>query len=1743
MGKTKADKCSAQFAEVVAEWQRRLLQLDRRNNLLNFKLSMTTVHIIQHTPDSILDALLKSRHGLTFDYAEPISREQINRFTKADAGEEQKQEPYILTGDLRGDCPPLELQRRLGNLRRRAREWEEEQGLNILFLALGFLQWIDEDGEQLIAPLLLLPCHLERNSPRAAFILVHDEEEPATNSTLAVKLNEFDIQLPEIDSGTETAIAYIDAVRKLVEKRPEWKVQNDIYLATFAYSKLAMWRDLEIIKKNGTEHTIVRTLAGEKPAIQEDTTSTAHPIVIPDDLSGAKLDDILDVRDHFAILPADYSQLLAITAARSGYNLVVHGPPGTGKSQTIANIIATFLAEGKSTLFVSEKTAALDVVKRRLDDKELGVFCLDLHSERGRKANVYLQLKQSVDDRRAIRRQDFDYEQLTDLRNRLNAVVRALHQIREPLGYSIFQVHGRYASIRDVPHVSFKVKNIEKLSQKKLNAILEVANRVRLRHREFREYWTSHWRILKSGTPSLELANKIRNDMQRLASAVDVIQNTTLSLTKSLGLSTPETLDEFTKVKNIVQHFTKATGIPQKWLQCGVVSRLRDIAKREVGLQTERADLINKLTSILGSPIPDWDFKDLVTQLTIYPEEQLSLNELFEKQWSQKIVQSEQVISVLLREIVNAITRLRAAVTSISNFLQETPSDTWTDIHTFLSLTKTLANVAPVPNEWTEPQGTEKIIAIVQKAQKLAQDLEAREKDLFSEFEPDIIDLVDEKMLLRYRTTYQSPLRRFISRNYWSDRKRIQMFRHAYNKVSFAQEAKIVEEILKLKKKRKTWEELAVELESALGTRCAGRNTEWDIVLRHLHNVQEILKGLGKRKTHIPQLLTEEDTSRYSQELSNTLEQVSAELQALLDDNLDSGLVKQIKKDKISLLSLENLALNAITTTERIENKVRIPITTTRKEIKDLQALQLLMSWGARLCKLEQEHLQVQETMQANFEARFKGFDTDWTDIFNCLTWAEDLLINVSSNELTPTLLSKAEQPEAQAIYIAMAKSATDVLQQFMALTKSLKEDYDLQGGPWESWPQAKFDQIKQWSKELFNDADSASDWLLFQATIGEFDQIIGPDTVELIRCTTEESELIPRIIERRVLGEWIDYIYKQESLLSRFMALEHGNIISKFKELDTQLSFAAQNMVRKKVYERYPNSTATSAKGSALGILRGELSKRRRQWPVRKLFRTIPHLIKTLKPCIMVSPLAISQFLPFSEVESETLSFDVVIFDEASQIFPEDAIPAILRGNQLILAGDQKQLPPSSFWRHSLEEEFDFDEESEDTMANLFAGRESILDAAVQLEGQLFNPAKLNVHYRSRDESLIRFSNHHFYEDYLLTFPSPRINNTWYGVHDIFVPDGRYDAGATCTNRKEADRVVDLVFEHLRTRPVGESLGVVALSRSQSDLIERLIEERRILERDLDERFNERKDEPIFIKNLENVQGDERDHMIISIGYGPTVESGATPNRFGPLNIEGGERRLNVVISRARQRVDLVHSLKASDIHSQQQGAKFLKLYLEYAADPNQYFEGHKIINPTAEPESPFEAAVQQALIARGYKVSNQVGAAGYSIDLAVLSESGDKCDLGIECDGWVYHSAPAARDRDWLRQQVLEGLGWKIHRVWSTAWIRNPKAELERIEKAIAVARAGTTLDNNLAMFNSSNNESSLEALNSDENLVEINPQKSIDIHLEKYEKANIPRSKWDVELRNETTERLIRIIYEVAKIEGPLHKNVSY
>ena len=515
----------------IERWQSGLLQLNRRNNLLYFKGNpeqartesgrRATLHCVPITnfgPDEIDEYLQSARKGRTFDFAGRRRRPRGVQVGPTSGDSARTDDDIELQpGDLKTDIEPLPLQRVLHRLLKREREWMEEQGLNVLFLAVGFLEWIDEIGEQAKSPLLLLPCDLKRSSPRDPFRLSREDDDASDNATLRHKLRDFDIELPEFEH--ESYSEYLDAVSRLVTDRQGWGVTREVALAAFQYTKLAMWEDLEGMRRAGVTHSLVRRLAGQEPANESNSEAAASDFPPDAELAGGGLDDIIDLRSTFTVLPADHSQLRAVSAAGSGQNLVIHGPPGTGKSQTIVNIISHLLAHGKRVLFVSEKSVALDVVKERLERENLGVFCLDMHSDRARKSSVYQQLHRSLEDRKLVRNLDFGRE-LESSRQRLNDVIRALHAIRRPLGRSVYQVHGEYALLRDLPDVEFEIAEVLDIDGARFEEIVEFAQRIERRPQEFQEFGTSKWRALRVHAASIGLADQIRRDMDVSLTAV-----------------------------------------------------------------------------------------------------------------------------------------------------------------------------------------------------------------------------------------------------------------------------------------------------------------------------------------------------------------------------------------------------------------------------------------------------------------------------------------------------------------------------------------------------------------------------------------------------------------------------------------------------------------------------------------------------------------------------------------------------------------------------------------------------------------------------------------------------------------------------------------------------------------------------------------------------------------------------------------------------------------------------------------------------------------------------------------------------------------------------------------------------------------------------------------------------------------------------------------------------------------------
>ncbi len=529
--------------------------------------------------------------------------------------------------------------------------------------------------------------------------------------------------------------------------------------------------------------------------------------------------------------------------------------------------------------------------------------------------------------------------------------------------------------------------------------------------------------------------------------------------------------------------------------------------------------------------------------------------------------------------------------------------------------------------------------------------------------------------------------------------------------------------------------------------------------------------------------------------------------------------------------------------------------------------------------------------------------------------------------------------------------------------------------------------------------------------------------------------------LETEFLRIWLmGYVFENNNILKNFNSLEQDDLVKEFRNLDKGQIVSAKDRLVSKLSsninfakQQYPKEVSELKRLCKLQRIRKSL---------RQIIRSIPQLFLELKPCLMMSPSTVAQLL-----DPNIFRFDVVIFDEASQLTTEDCIGSIIRGSKLVVAGDTKQLPPTSFFRTIVEtdeEEIDEEQSQESEREDL----DSILDECTTSG---FPQCMLKWHYRSKHEHLIAFSNKHLYQD-LYTFPNCIETSDTLGVKFTYHIPTAATKEEMCL--EEAKIVAKAVMQHAKNHP-DMSLGVATLNIKQKSLIENEIEKLREQDPSCEEFFNNSGQEYFFVKNLESVQGDERDVIMISVGYFKN-KNGVLSMNFGPINQDGGERRLNVLVTRSRYKIEVFSGIKASDFNLEKTsstGVKLLQAYLDFAEKGESSLnkkEDNSFGNNTFV--SPFEESVYKSLTEKGYSVSSQVGCSNYKIDLAVRDKNNpNKFLVGIECDGPTYNSCATIRDRDRLRQEVLERLGWKMYRIWSTDWFKNPKEQLEKLTKFI--------------------------------------------------------------------------------------------
>lgn len=537
----------------------------------------------------------------------------------------------------------------------------------------------------------------------------------------------------------------------------------------------------------------------------------------------------------------------------------------------------------------------------------------------------------------------------------------------------------------------------------------------------------------------------------------------------------------------------------------------------------------------------------------------------------------------------------------------------------------------------------------------------------------------------------------------------------------------------------------------------------------------------------------------------------------------------------------------------------------------------------------------------------------------------------------------------------------------------------------------------------------------------------------ELVDSGTISKSGILEVFNFNFHRQWLEEKNAKSNLLNSTTGHQLNNLDADFKNSDSKYRSLSEKALSAIVAEGRPVRNSFVLPNSPVGLIQKEYNKSRKHLPIRRFLGSINSIAKNLKPCYMMSPMSVSQYLPVAA------EFDIVIFDEASQIPPWDAIGALSRGKQAVIVGDTKQLPPTSFFSNDSDSESDEDEKID-------------CESVLEMFGSLYPEMLLKWHYRSRSESLISFSNYHIYDNRLHTFPASNTNDHKVSLEIVKGKDAYYDRSKSRTNLGEAKAVVREIFHRLKDRST--SIGVVTFSTAQASLINDLIDKELQTEPRFENSFDAGNSDYVFVKSIENVQGDERDLILFSVGYGKDA-NGKISKNFGPLNNSGGERRLNVAVTRARFEVKIFSNFEPREFDtsgSKSEGLRLLKEYLLYAKEGQSTFLKQERYTQDDEFDSPFEKEVAVKLRSAGWQVQTQIGVGGYRIDLGIVHpDYPGRFLAGIECDGARYHSARSARDRDILRQAVLEGLDWNILRIWSTDWWYDSSKCIVRLEEQL--------------------------------------------------------------------------------------------
>ena len=1571
-------------------WKKQLLDLGRRNRLISYKETKNSnIKIVRPNYDDLYKKLVISRKQLRFPYTPPKAledEEDIAEFTK---------------GDVATDKSISDQQKILGSLRTKSKEGFEEQGMNTLYLSFGFLNWNDGSGD-ITSPLVLVPVSLSTESIADPFIMELADEPIVVNPLLLYKLkDEYDLTFPEFNQNNENLKSYLDSVSEIVSLKG-WNVDEKAELALLSFLRISMHQDLEQNNEKLRNNPIVKALCGdnsELPSVDSISSQLDH--------------DKHKSSECYQILDADSSQEDALVLARNGISFILEGPPGTGKSQTIANMISEAMADGKKVLFVSEKMAALDIVHKRLSEAGLADFCMVLHSHKVNKRDILDELKSVLYlDRNPSECNLDDLYALDMEKQELDTYAEELHTIRYPLGLSVYRVCGELSRLQSAKSLDFKLGSISSMDMDTLmKRVYLVRSWSRTTPAAMKQSVWSNCIFKQRPTPGEKeiiknRLSRMHDDLVNISGVIDEIYSALNINDLCISLNT---LDSFT---NSLAHFSKSPSPPEMWLEKDNLELLRENAMSLAALMDEYESIKQRLLQLYDPKItvlPSMAVSEKTAESEMaFLRENLAIDVFADEDG---ILRGADKMIRACGEAITVLGELEKVKDLAASLIPQGTAPTVSDLIAATEILSILDGpIYPTENWFTEFGRNVRDEAFTEIVSKYAI-IRSLEQEIFRSYDVQILELPCPEMLSRFKNAQKSFGLRFGQHN--TDLKTLKNLKiDSSKKLDDAEAINVLQKVIRLKEERVWLRANDLDLRDKLGRGYSGETTDFDLLKQSFTAFDSIIQKFnGPVPEGIRRLLLTGVEGLIPEALE--IKRIATRCVALND--LESSLTN---------LSLDEMDVQqASTECSRIQNsfidlkRAIMPMIELSLSPAGYSSHIINMQRLVRLQALHDLDASKKSTMEAEFGHLYDGLTTDFRRIIDYINWTIEFTNAIKkwdiSLEVAKSIVNNSD----------LAKFCEKLADNLSKSKGNIEEDSEWFESLY-STPMGildmKFSELDGKITSCLNELSDIDEQADFNRTTDD--------------CNSEGlSSYMSAALKERLSGEdavnaflkkfysnWLEDILFSSSSLRSLCGTDYSEEVKRFNQLDVNQLSNAKVRIRNKVISRLPSIDDAVYSNTELSLLKQELYKQKGGMPAAKLLHKIPNVVMNLKPCMMMSPLSVSLFL-----QNDDYIFDMVIFDEASQVRTESAIGAIMRAKQAIIVGDVKQLPPTNFFSSS-----GSDSDSDDDEQFL----ESILD-----ESHALPIRSLRWHYRSRDESLIAFSNHNIYGDMLITFPSCNHRRPDTGVEYIYVEDGVYDRGKKRCNVKEARRVAELVFEHIETRS-SESLGVIAASEAQMQAIESVLNFMRYQNREYEEFFKENKKEPFFIKNIENVQGDERDVIIFSLGYGKDT-SGKMYMNFGPLSKKGGTRRLNVAVTRARSNLKFVGSILPEDIDTYDRDLGMVRSYIEYALHGSESLV--KNMEEIESSKSIFEESICDFIRSQGYVAQPRIGCSGYRVDIGVADPSDSECFiLGIECDGFVYKSARTARERERLRYDMLRSMGWNIYRLHALDWVRDPES-----------------------------------------------------------------------------------------------------